>query len=215
MFHQLDAATHYATSHSTPESELLRALDRETHLKMLYPQMLSGHLQGRILSMISHMVRPKNILEIGTFTAYSTLCLAEGLQPGGALHTIELNPEFEDHIIKWIGAAQLEHAIHLHVGDALELLPDLLTSTPFDLVFLDADKARYPDYYQLMRKHLRAGAFVLADNVLWDGKVYATPSPKDDDTQGIIRFNQLVTNDPGTEQVILPVRDGLSLIRIL
>jgi len=215
MHHNTALATAYATTYSTPEPEILQALDRETNLKMLYPQMLSGHLQGRLLSMISHMVRPQNILEIGTFTAYSTICLAEGLPPGGALHTIEVNPEFEDHIRHWIHAAGLDHSVTLHLGDALRVLPHLLVTMSFDLVFLDADKANYPLYYSLLRKHLQPGAFILADNVLWDGKVYEDPIPQDADTLGIIEFNQCVANDPGTEQVLLPVRDGLSLIRII
>jgi caffeoyl-CoA O-methyltransferase len=215
MHHNKVIATEYATIFSSLEPEILRALDRETHLKMLYPQMLSGHLQGRLLAMISHMVKAKNILEIGTFTAYSTICLAEGLPSGGTLHTIEVNPEFEDHIRHWIHESGLDHCVTLHLGDALQVVPQLLSTMSFDLVFLDADKANYPTYYGLLRQHLQPGAFILADNVLWGGKVYENPIPHDAETQGIVEFNQLVANDPGTEQVMLPVRDGLSLIRIV
>ncbi|HRZ43494.1 MAG TPA: class I SAM-dependent methyltransferase [Bacteroidales bacterium] len=210
-----DLILRYAGEHTSPEPEVLRLLNRETHLKTAWPQMLSGHLQGRILAMISKLLKPEAILEIGTFTGYSALCLAEGLPEHGHLHTIEANPEFEDTIRHWIARAGYEEKIHLHVGDAVKLLPGLLARYRFSLAFLDADKQGYPEYYRLLRKGLPSGAFILADNVLWDGKVVPETRHQDPETLGIRIFNQMVSDDPGVEQVILPVRDGLSLIRIL
>jgi caffeoyl-CoA O-methyltransferase len=211
----IEPLVQYATDHTSEEPELLRELNRYTYLRMLHPQMLSGHHQGRLLAMVSRMVSPKYVLEIGTYTGYSALCLSEGLQHEGILHTIEKNPEFESGIREWIGRAGMEEKIHLHMGDAMEKIAELAPAIPFDLVFLDAGKEEYPQYYSLLRRHLKPGAFILADNVLWDGKVLTTPHSTDRDTAGIQAFNTMVANDPGTEQVILPMRDGLSIIRIM
>ncbi len=204
----------YAAEYSDAEPVLLRELNRNTNIEMLYPQMLSGHHQGRLLAMLSKVAAPLHILEIGTFTGYSAMCLAEGLKPGGVVHTIEMNAEFESRIQKWIKRAGMENRIRLHVGKALEVIPVLASEINFDLVFIDADKAEYPDYYRLLRQHLLSGALIIADNVLWDGKVISEPDKSDKDTLGIQTFNKIVADDPGTEQVIIPVRDGLSLIRI-
>lgn len=209
-----DLLLRYSEAHSSPEPEVLRLLNRDTHLKTAYPQMLSGHLQGRILAMISKLLKPESILEIGTFTGYGALCLAEGLPEQGQLHTIEANPEFEDTIRHWIGQAGYQDKIQLHIGDAALLLPHLLAQYKFTLAFLDADKQRYPNYYRMLRQGLPSGAFILADNVLWDGKV-VSDAQQDPETLGIKAFNQMVSEDQGVEQVILPIRDGLSLIRIL
>lgn len=206
----------YALSFSSPEPELLKELHRDTHLKMLHPRMASGHLQGRLLSMISKMIRPTNILEIGTFTGYSAICLTEGLMPGGHLHTIEVNPELEDYITKWISKAGLRDVVTLHIADAGEIIEELSSKISFDMVFLDADKTEYPRYYQMLRKSLKPGAFIIADNVLWDGKVTdESIMTTDPETAGIHAFNKMVLDDPGVGNIIIPVRDGLSLIRIL
>lgn len=205
----------YSLQHSTPEPALLQDLNRDTYLKMLHPRMLSGHLQGRILSMISKMVKPANILEIGTFTGYSAICLAEGLAPDGKLHTIEVNQELESYIRSWIGKAGLEDVITLHIADAKEKIPGLAAEIKFDLVFLDADKELYPEYYKLLRPYLSSGAYLIADNVLWDGKVISPHPTSDYETEGIKEFNRLVDEDPLAENIIIPVRDGLSVIRVL
>ena len=211
-----DGLLSYALSFSTPEPEILKELHRDTHLKMLHPRMASGHLQGRLLSMISKMIRPSNILEIGTFTGYSAICLSEGLIPGRHLHTIEVNPELEDYVTKWITKAGLRDVVTLHIADAAEVIEELISKISFDLVFLDADKPEYPRYYQMLRKNLNPGAFIIADNVLWDGKVTDESNlTSDPETAGIHAFNKMVIDDPGVENIILPVRDGLSLIRIL
>ncbi|MFO7723070.1 MAG: O-methyltransferase [Bacteroidales bacterium] len=209
-----DALLRYAEDNSSPEPEILQALSRDTHLRMLHPRMLTGHLQGRLLAMISRMIRSRYILEIGTFTGYSALCLAEGLADNGVLHTIEINPEFEDNIRHWFDQAGASEKIKLHIGNAMELIADLVASVPFDLVYLDADKEHYPDYYTLLRESLRPGSFILADNVLWDGKVLHPAEPSDRDTLGIQEFNRLVAEDAGVEKVLLPIRDGLTLVRI-
>jgi caffeoyl-CoA O-methyltransferase len=209
-----EALLRYAELNSSREPEVLAALNRDTHLRMLHPRMLTGHLQGRLLSMISHMINPAFVLEIGTFTGYSALCLAEGLAPDGQLHTIEINPEFEENIRDWFRRAGADGRITLHIGDATTLIRALTATVPFNLVFLDADKENYPVYYKLLREHLRPGSFILADNVLWDGKVIDPAEPSDRETKGIMQFNQLVAEDSGVEKMMLPIRDGLTLIRI-
>lgn len=204
----------YASNYSTAEPDILKELNRYTNIEMVYPQMLSGHLQGRFLAMLSRIKAPRHILEIGAFTGYSAICLAEGLKPDGVLFTIDNNPEFESRIQSWIKKAGMENRIRLYLGNALEIIPDLASKIDFDLVFIDADKGEYPEYYRLLRKYLLPGAMIIADNVLWDGKVTSEPNPSDRDTTGIQTFNRMVADDHGTEQVIIPVRDGLSLIRI-
>ncbi|WNJ21215.1 O-methyltransferase [Pontibacter sp. G13] len=200
----------YVAAHTSPESELLAELNRDTHLKTLYPRMLSGHVQGRILSMISHMIRPKRVLEIGTFTGYSCLCLAEGLPEDGKIISLELNPELEFMIRPRLIEAGIEDQVELVFGDAMTNLESI--EGPFDLVFIDADKARYPIYYERVLPKVRTGGFLLVDNVLWSGKI-TDLSVKDKETTGIRAFNDLVTEDDRVEQVLLPVRDGMMLVR--
>lgn len=204
----------YAEEHSSEEPALLHALNRETHLKTPYPRMLSGHLQGRVLSMISMMIRPKTVLEIGTFTGYSAIALAEGMDENGTLYSIECNPELEDSAQSWFRKAGLENRIRLLIGDALAILPRMDPEISFGLVYLDADKENYPAYYKLLRNRLISGSFILADNVLWDGKVIDQNQVPDKETAGILAFNKMVKEDQGVENVILPIRDGISVIRV-
>lgn len=203
----------YAEAHTTPEPELLRQLNRETHVQVLVPRMLSGHLQGRLLSMISHMVKPRRILEIGAFTGYSALCLAEGLLPDGELHTIEQNPELETRIRRYVAAAGLTERICLHIGDARVVLPTL-TQT-WDLVFIDADKINNDAYFELVIDQVRPGGFLLIDNVLWGDKVLPAYPVKaaDKDTHAVRAFNDKMQADPRVENVFLALRDGLLLLR--
>lgn len=201
----------YILKHITPEDKLLQQLNRETHLKALYPRMLSGHLQGKILEFISKMINPSAILEIGTFTGYSALCLVKGLRDGGILHTIEANDEIIHFPKKYFRLAGAEEKIKLHVGKALEVIPQL--DEYFDLVFIDADKSEYPHYYELVIDKVKTGGYILADNVLWDGKVLTGKSATDPETIGIKNFNKIIQDDLRVENLILPVRDGLSLIR--
>lgn len=201
----------YILSHIDKEGESLHKLDRETHLFHLRPRMCSGHLQGRLLKMIVRMIRPKNILELGTFTGYSALSMAEGMDGDGELHTVEIDDELEDFIREHLEKSPYADRIHLHIGDALEIVPQL--GLTFDLVFIDADKRRYDDYYNIVFDHVAHGGFILADNTLWDGKVVDYGKKLDAQTAGILRFNDLVAADPRVEKVILPLRDGLTIIR--
>ncbi|MDK2979177.1 MAG: caffeoyl-CoA O-methyltransferase [Bacteroidales bacterium] len=201
----------YILNHSDPEDPVLAELNRETNLKILRPRMLSGHLQGKILEMISKMIRPQKILEIGTYTGYSAICLAKGLKNNGVLHTIELNDELEKIIQKYFKKAGLENKIKLHIGNALEMIPKI--DETFDLVFIDGDKREYLKYYQSIFEYVKPGGFILADNVLWSRKVIELESPDDEYTKGIFAFNELITKDNRIEKVIIPLRDGLTLIR--
>ena len=201
----------YILNHITPEEDFLRDLDRETNLKVLRSRMLSGHLQGQILSMISCMVKPSCILEIGTFTGYSAICLAKGLAGNGKLHTIEIDDELEYLSKKYFQESGFSNRIVQHIGDARELIPTI--SQSFDLVFIDADKREYCDYYQLVFDQIPVGGFILADNILWDGKVVDPAAADEEQTRGILDFNDLVQNDPRVQNVILPVRDGIMLIQ--
>lgn len=205
----------YAEAHTTPEPAVLASLNRETHLTQVYPQMLSGHLQGAFLKMVSAMLRPRRVLEIGTFTGYSAIALGSGMSAADnpLLHTLEANPELEDTIRKYIREAGLEHRIVLHIGQAAEIIPTLDES--WDLVFIDADKPGYTEYYEMVMPRLRKGGIIIADNVLWDGKVTGDPAKMDRDTRGIHTFNTMVQNDPRVENVLLPIRDGLMVIRKL
>ncbi|MCB9353126.1 MAG: O-methyltransferase [Lewinellaceae bacterium] len=204
------ATFEYCAEHSTPPAALFGALERETHLRTLSPQMLSGPYQGMLLRFISLMIRPHRILEVGTFTGYAALCLAEGLDDGGILHTIEINKELGSLIHKYIREAGRETAIQVHFGDAAEVIPRL--DEQFDLVFLDAGKLDYPLHYELALAKLRPGGFMLIDNVLWDGKV-AGGDTKDETARALRAFNDQVHGDPRVENIILPVRDGLMLLR--
>jgi predicted O-methyltransferase YrrM len=201
----------YLAVHSDPEPDYLAIINRKTHLKVLNPRMLSGHLQGRVLAMMSKMIQPKRILEIGTFTAYSALCLAEGLTENGVLHTLEADDELEEMIHANIALSPFKDKIRVHIGDAKELIPQLYES--FDLVFIDADKREYCDYLELVLPNLRRGGFILADNTLWDGKVLSDKDTNDEQTESIKIFNQKLAEDTRVEKVILPLRDGLTLIR--
>src|SRR6056297_332546 len=201
----------YILEHSDPEDSLLAELNRETNLKILRPRMLSGHLQGKILEMISKMIRPEKILEIGTYTGYSAICLAKGLSKDGELHTIEINDELEDFIRKYLQKAGLKNIVNLHIGNALKVIPNLKET--FDLVFMDGDKRQYSAYYHTLFDYVKPGGFILADNVLWSGKVIELESPDDEYTKGIFTFNKLITKDNRVEKIILPLRDGLALIR--
>jgi predicted O-methyltransferase YrrM len=203
--------TEYAEAHTTEETPVLKELNRETNAKILQPRMLSGHLQGRILSMISHMIKPKQILEIGTYTGYSAICLAEGLHEDGTLHTVEVNEELAEMIQSYFAKADLSDKIRLYVGDASDIIPQI--NETFDLVFIDADKEGYSKYYDLAFKMLRKGGFILADNVLWSGNVLQDRALMDADTKAIIDFNEMVQNDDRVENVLLPVRDGIMLVR--
>jgi predicted O-methyltransferase YrrM len=202
---------HYIEAHIDPQDEILARLERETALNVINPRMLSGHLQGQILTMLARMIRTKAILEIGTFTGYSAICLARGLQPGGRLTTIEINDELEGIARKYFELAGLGQVIEQRIGPALEVLPQL--AGPFDLVFIDGDKREYGDYYELIVPRVTAGGWILADNTLWDGKVVSEPAEADAQTRGIMEFNARVAADQRVEKVILPLRDGLSIIR--
>lgn len=201
----------YILNHTTEEEDLLKELSRETHIKVLRPRMLSGHLQGQLLKMLSHMVRPRNILEIGTYTGYSALCLAQGLNKGGKIYTIDINDEIEEFTTKYIEKSGLSGNIEFLIGDALDIIPGL--DVEFDMVFIDADKRHYLDYYKLVFDKIRPGGFIIADDILWDGKVVEELDPKDAQTRGILEFNDFVHNDKRVENVIIPLRHGITLIR--
>ncbi|WP_339634702.1 O-methyltransferase [Bizionia echini] len=202
----------YVTNHSEEEPELLQQLTRETYQKILQPRMLSGHYQGRVLSMISKLVNPKNILEIGTYTGYSALCLAEGLQKKGELHTIDSNEELVDFQRKYFDKSEFGNQIHQHLGNALDIIPKLDNS--YDLVFIDADKENYSTYFKLIIDRLNPGGIILSDNVLWSGKILNTSFKKDDTaTPALIAYNKLLKDDPRVETVLLPIRDGLTISR--
>ena len=202
----------YVEQHTSPEPVLLQKINRETHANVLMPRMLSGRLQGRVLAMFSQMLRPRQILEIGTYTGYSALCLAEGLVEDGTLHTVDINEELEDLVRGYFEEAGLAHKIKYYLGPALEVVPTIEAS--FDLVFIDADKINYSRYYDLVIDRVRPGGIILADNVLWGGKVVAEPGQKiSKDTQAILDFNQKVQHDERVENVLLPIRDGLMVVR--
>ena len=204
----------YVVNHSENEPELLQQLNRETYQKILQPRMLSGHYQGRVLSMISKLTNPKNILEIGTYTGYSALCLAEGLQANGELDTIDINEELQDFSQKYFDKSDYSKQIVQHLGDALEIIPKL--DKTFDLVFIDADKENYSNYFNIIIDKLNPGGIILSDNVLWSGKILDTTIKKDDtSTPALIEYNKLLKNDNRVETVVLPIRDGLTISRKL
>lgn len=204
----------YILEHIDPESDYLKALYRATHVKLLRPRMASGHLQGRMLKMFVEMIRPQNILEIGTYSGYSALCLAEGLGEGGMLHTFEINDEQEDFTRPWLEGSPWADKITFHIGDALKLVPRM--GVQFDLAFVDGDKRRYTDYYEMVMNHLNPGGYIIADNTLWDGHVLETDTHYTDrQTLGIKAFNERVAKDERVEKVIIPLRDGLTIIRKL
>ena len=200
----------YILAHISPEGEMLRRLNRETHLYHLRPRMCSGHLQGRLLKMFVRMIAPKAILELGTFTGYSALCLAEGIATDGVVHTIEIDDELEDFIRAHFDASEYGSRIVLHIGDAEQIIPTL--DTRFDLVFIDANKRDYVAYYEMAMQVLNPGGFIIADNTLWDGKVVTCTEKIDAQTAGILAFNDYVAADDRVEVVIIPLRDGLTII---
>ncbi len=207
-----EALEAYITDHSEAEPELLQELTRETHLKVLMPRMITGHYQGRVLSLISRLVRPGHILEIGTYTGYSALCLAEGLQHGGVLHTIDKNDELTEMQRRYFNRSPFGKQIVQHTGMALEVLSSL--EERFDLVFIDADKSEYPAYYEKVLPMVRPGGLLLFDNVLWSGKVLGPAGPKDHATRILKEFNAALREDPRVRTVMLPVRDGLTLCTV-
>lgn len=209
--YQLDL-DEYILQHIDSEGDYLRALYRDTHLKLLYPRMASGHLQGRMLKMFVRMIRPHQVLEIGTYSGYSALCMAEGLPEGAMLHTFEINDEQEDFTRPWLEGSPYADKIRFYIGDALELVPQL--GLTFDLVFMDADKRKYLEYYEMALSCLSDGGYIIADNTLWDGHVLEEhPHNSDLQTIRIKEFNDFVARDPRVEKVILPLRDGLTIMR--
>ena len=206
-----DVLEEYILRHIDEEDDYLKALYRDTHVKLLRPRMASGHLQGRMLKMFVRMIRPKQILEIGTYSGYSALCMAEGLDEGSVLHTFEINDEQEDFTRPWLEQSPYADKIKFYIGDALERVPQL--GITFDLVFVDGDKRKYMEYYEMSLAHLSPGGYIIADNTLWDGHVTKTPNPNDAQTIGIQAFNEFVAKDNRVEKVILPLRDGLTIIR--
>nr|MBD3623158.1 O-methyltransferase [Sunxiuqinia sp.] len=201
----------YNLAHLDDEDPVLQELERDTFLNVLRPRMLSGHIQGSMLTMLSQMIHPKRILEIGTYTGYSAICLAKGLQDQGYLHTIEINDELEEMAQKYFEKAGLQHKILQHIGDAKVIIPNL--QEYFDLVFIDGDKRDYATYFDLVIDKVPSGGILIADNILWSGKVVEEVDPTDEQTRGILTFNQKVKEDPRVSQTILPLRDGLMLIR--
>ena len=202
----------YAVDHTQDEPKLLQELNRETWQKVLQPRMLSGHFQGRVLSMISKLINPKNILEIGTYTGYSAICLAEGMQDDGILHTIDINEELVDLQRLYFDRTGKGEQFVQHLGNALDIVPEL--DLKFDLVFIDADKNNYPNYLEMLLPRLESGAVILSDNVLWSGKVTQKVAKDDLDTAALIKYNKMLKEDPRLESVLLPVRDGLTISRV-
>jgi len=201
----------YVSQFTTEESEVLKELNRETHAKVLQPRMLSGHLQGRVLSMLSHMIKPKRILEIGTYTGYSSICMAEGLAESGMIHTIDINEELQRMIEQYVDSAGLSEKIKVHIGNALDIVPEL--KEDWDLVFIDADKENYINYYKMIAPTLKSGAYVIADNVLWSGKVIEEYSSLDEESKALVDYSKMVHEDPTMENVLFPIRDGLMVGR--
>lgn len=208
---ETDRLEQYILEHIDEESEYLKALCRDTHVKLLRPRMVSGHLQGRLLKMLVRMIRPRRILEIGTYSGYSALCMAEGLEPDGRLYTFEINDEQEDFTRPWIENSPYAPQIEFIIGDALKKVPEM--GLTFDMALVDGDKRHYTDYYEMVFPRLEPGGYILADNTLWDGHVLEPSHQKDAQTRGIMDFNNRIAADSRVEKVLLPLRDGLTLIR--
>ncbi len=202
----------YIAAHISPEPQLLRDTWRHTNLHHLYPRMCSGHVQGRLLKMLTSMIRPRRVLELGAFTGYSTLCMAEALGPGCELHTVEIDDELEQELTERFAKSPAGGIITLHIGDALETVPEL--DGTWDMVFIDANKRNYCDYYRMILPRMNPGGYIIADNTLWDGKVAEPNASHDPQTAGIMEFNDMVASDPRVEVSIIPVRDGLTIIRV-
>lgn len=213
MFFLPEKLDDYVVSHSQEEPELLQELTRETYQKILQPIMLSGPYQGRVLSMISKLINPTTVLELGTFTGYSTICLAEGLKKNGIIHTIDINEELEDFQRKYFDKSGFGNQIIQHVGNAIDIIPTIDAS--FDLIFIDADKPNYSNYFHLVIDKVNPGGIILSDNVLWHGKVIEDVNEKDISTKAVLDYNTLLKNDPRIETVVLPIRDGLTISRKL
>ena len=213
MFFLPEKLDEYVVSHSQKEPKLLQELTRETYQKILQPIMLSGPYQGRVLSMISKLINPTTALELGTFTGYSTICLAEGLKKDGTIHTIDINEELEDFQRKYFNKSGFGNKIVQHVGNAIDIIPTIDAS--FDLIFIDADKPNYSNYFHLVIDKLNPGGIILSDNVLWHGKVIEEVNEKDISTKAVLEYNTLLKNDPRIETVVLPIRDGLTISRKL
>lgn len=202
----------YSDKHSSPEPIVLQELNRETHAKVMSPRMLSGHFQGRLLSLFSKLLQPKLVIEVGTYTGYSALCLAEGLREGGKLHTIDINPEQEKRIRTYIEKAGFTDKIELYIGNAKDIIPKI--EGEIDLVFIDADKSNYYTYFELVADRMSKGGLVIADNVLWSGKILDEKERiKDKDTKALHEFNEKVSQDPRFEALLMPIRDGLMVLR--
>jgi len=201
----------YIHDHSSPEDKVLEDLYRQTHLYMVNPNMASGHLQGKLLEMISYMIQPDRILEIGTYTGYSAICLSRGLKAGGQLHTIEVNDELHEMSSRYFALAGVADKVTLHIGRAQEVVPSL--KFPFDLVFIDGDKREYCEYFNLVFEKVREGGFIIADNVLWGGKIEDKDAMKDPQTKGVIEFNEMIRKDQRVEKIVMPLRDGIMIIR--
>ena len=201
----------YISAHIAPESSLLKNLYRETNLRLLNPRMASGHIQGRLLKMLTTMIKPKVVLEVGTFTGYATLCIAEGLPDGGVIHTVEIDDELEDFILKGFERSPHRDRIHLHIGDALKVVPGL--DLQFDMVFLDGEKREYPEYYSSLLEYLKPGGYMIADNTLWDGHVTDPDYDSDPQTAAVKRFNDMARADERVEVAMIHIRDGLTIIR--
>lgn len=208
-----EALENYIKDHSENEPKLLRELTRETHLKVMRPRMLTGHFQGRVLSMLSKLMHPKYILEIGTYTGYSAICLSEGLQKNGQLHTIDINEELTSFQRKYFDKSEYGNQIIQHTGDAVAIIPKL--DVVFDLIFIDAEKKSYDTYFEVAIQKTRPGSIILSDNVLWSGKVLEPLDPKDRATQVLLDYNKKLKEDSRVETVLLPIRDGLTLCRVL
>ncbi len=206
-----DELNAYIEAHTREESDVLKRLNRETYVKMLMPRMLSGHLQGQVLRMMSMMIKPKNILEIGTFTGYSAICLSDGLQEGGVLHTIDINEEYSDIVNRYFKEANVDNKIQRHVGNALDIIPTL--NETFDLVFIDADKDNYSNYFDMVIDNVPTGGFIFADNVLWSGKVLEDKKSMDIDTRSIVEYCDKIQKDKRVENVLFPIRDGIMVAR--
>lgn len=201
----------YVLAHTQEETPVLKALNRETYVKVMTPRMLAGQLQGRVLSMLSNMIRPRQILEIGTYTGYSAICLSEGLQEGGKIHTIDNNEELQEMVSRYLEEAGITGKVNLYMGNALDIIPAI--NETFDLVYIDADKVNYSNYYDLLFDRVRKGGYIIADNALWSGKILDDPQKMDEDTKAVIAYNRKVHADKRVENVIFPIRDGLMICR--
>jgi len=206
-----DLLEQYIINHSDEEGELLKKLTRDVHVNLLRPRMISGHLQGRILKMLCRMIKPKQVLELGTFAGYSALCFAEALEEGSVVHTVDNDDELEEFVAKYLNLSEHGDKVIQHIGNALDLIPQF-EDEQFDLVFIDADKRLYSEFYDLVFPKVKSGGYILVDNTLWDGKVVAEPQPKDAQTIGILNFNDMIVEDTRVEKVILPLRDGMTMI---